>query len=92
MKMKHWFIVIIAIVLLALHERLSATKYWFLGGLLPLAGAGAAVYQLCIMKMTLPTEGMIAYIVFFAVTLLLWVVGRYEYKQKELNKMKAKDI
>ena len=40
--MKHWIIVIIAIALFFLHERLSATKYWFLGGLLPLAGIGVA--------------------------------------------------
>ncbi len=90
--MKHWIIVIIAIALLVLHEKLSAAKYWFLGGLLPLAGIGTMVYQLCIMKMTLPTEGIIAYIVFFVAALLLWIIGRYEFKQKELNKMKAKDI
>ena len=43
--MKHWIIVIIAIALFFLHERLSATKYWFLGGLLPLAGIGVAIYE-----------------------------------------------
>jgi len=90
--MKHWIIVMIAIGLLALHEKLSTTKYWLLGGLLPLAGVGAAVYQFCILKMTLPAEGIVAYIVFFAVTLLLWMVGRYEHRQKELNRMKARDI
>lgn len=29
--MKHWIIVIVAITLMILHERLSATKFWFLG-------------------------------------------------------------
>ena len=90
--MKHWIIVIIAIALFFLHERLSATKYWFLGGLLPLAGIGVAIYQLIILKTTLSTTNIIAYIVFFAVSFLLSIVGRYEYKQKEINKMKAKDI
>lgn len=90
--MKHWIIVIIAVVLFALHVRLSATKYWFLGGILPLAGVCAAIYQLFIIKTTLSTANIIAYIVFIAVSIILWIIGRYEYRQKELKKMKAKDI
>ena len=90
--MKHWIIVIIAIALFFLHERLSATKYFFFGGILPFAGIGVEIYQLIIIKTTLSTTNIIAYIVFFAVSFLLWIVGRYEYKQKEINKMKAKDI
>ncbi len=35
---------------------------------------------------------MIAHVVFFIVTILLWIVGRYEYRQKELKRMKAKGI
>lgn len=90
--MKHWIIVGIAIVLMYLHERLSATKYWYLGSLLPLAGIGALVYQLLLTSISFSLESIIAYIVFFCVTIILWVLGRYEYKQKELKRMKAKDI
>ena len=90
--MIHWGIVIIAVALFALHERLSASKHWFFGGLLPLAGAGALVYELCVRKSAWTTESMIGYLVFFAVTLLVWGIGRYEYRRKELAKMQAKDI
>ncbi len=90
--MKHWIIVGFAIILLFLHERLSATKFWFLGGVLPLAGIVTMIYQLVLTKIHFSVESIIAYIVFFIVTILLWIVGRYEYKQKELNRMKAKDI
>ncbi len=90
--MKHWIIVGFAIILLFLHERLSATKFWFLGGVLPLAGIVTMIYQLVFTKIHFAMESIIAYIVFFIVTILLWIVGRYEYKQKELNRMKAKDI
>lgn len=90
--MKHWIIVSIAIGLFVMHERLSASKYWFLGGLLPLLGAGAAIYQFLFAKILPITQNIIAYVVFFAVTLLLWIAGRYERKQKELRKMNAQDI
>ncbi|MEY8424567.1 hypothetical protein AALB52_17870 [Lachnospiraceae bacterium 38-14] len=90
--MKHWIVVIAAITLMFLHERLSTTKFWFLAGVLPLAGIAAMVYQLVISKTYFSTQLIIAYAVFFIVTILLWVVGRYEYKQKELKRMKAKDI
>jgi len=90
--MKHWIIIIFAIGLMAAHNRLSASKYWFLGGLLPAAGTGTAIYQFIFVKITPTAEGIIAYVVFFAVTLLLWLVGRYDHKQKELKRMKAKDI
>lgn len=90
--MKHWIIVGIAIVLMCLHERLSATKYWLLGGLLPLVGIGALFYQLLLTSISFSMESIIAYVVFFCVTILLWILGRYEYKQKELKRMKAKDI
>ena len=52
--MKHWMIVLAAIALLFLHERLCATKFWFLGGTLPLAGMGALGYQLAIAKIHFP--------------------------------------
>ena len=90
--MKHWIIVIVAITLMVLHERLSTTKFWFLGGVLTLAGIAAMVYQLIISKTYFSTQLIIAYVVFFIVTILLWIVGRYEYRQKELKCMKAKDI
>lgn len=90
--MKHWIIVGIAIMLMCLHEKLSATKYWFLGGLLPLAGVGAFIYQFFWTKIPFSVESIIAYVVFFFVTLLLWLVGRYECKQKELKRMRAEDI
>lgn len=90
--MKHWIMVIIAIGLFALHTRLSASKYWFLGGFLPLAGIGAAIYQLFVMKAALSPETILAYLVFFAASVLLWIVGRHEYRQKEWRKMKARDI
>ena len=90
--MKHWIIVIVAITLIILHERLSATKLWFLSGVLPLTGIAAIVYQLVISKTYFSTQLIIAYAVFFIVTILLWIVGRYEYRQKDLKCMKAKDI
>ncbi|MCR1920294.1 hypothetical protein [Flavonifractor plautii] len=90
--MKHWIIVGIAILLIFLHERLSATKFWALGSILPLAGVAALVYQYAFAKSHFSAQIIIAYVIFFIVTLLLWVVGRYEYKQKELKRMKAKDI
>ena len=90
--MKHWMIVLAAIALLFLHERLCATKFWFLGGVLPLAGIAAMVYRLVISKTYFSTQLIIAYVVFFIVTILLWIIGRYEYRQKELKCMKAKDI
>ena len=90
--MKHWIIVIVAITLMVLHERLSTTKFRFLGGVLPLAGIAAMVYQLIISKTYFSTQLIIAYAVFFIVTILLWIVGRYEYRQKDLKCMKAKDI
>lgn len=90
--MDHWIFVIIAIALLAIHERLSASKHWFLGGILPLTGIIAAIYQFGFVKTIPATKSMIAYGIFFAATLLLWLIGRYEYKQAELKRMKAKDI
>lgn len=90
--MKHWIIVIAAITLMILHERLSAAKLWFLGAALPLTGVAAMVYQLAISKTHFSTQLIIAYAVFFIVTILLWIAGRYEYRQKELTRMKAKDI
>ena len=56
-----------------------------------MAGIAAMVYRLVISKTYFSTQ-LIAYVVFFIVTILLWIVGRYEYKQKELKCMKAKDI
>lgn len=90
--MKYWIIVIVAITLMVLHERLSTTKFWLLGGVLPLACIAAMVYQLVIFKTYFSTQLIIAYAVFFIVTILLWIVGRYEYRQKDLKCMKAKDI
>ena len=90
--MKHWIIVIVAITLMVLHERLSTTKFWFLGGVLPLAGIAAMVFQLVISKTYFSTQLIISYVVFFIVTILFWIVGRYEYRQKDLKCMKAKDI
>ncbi len=90
--MKHWIIVIFAIFLLYLHQRASASKFWFLGRVLPLAGIAAMIYQLLFAKIQFSMENMIAYVVFFIVTLLLWFAGRYEYIQKELKRMKARDI
>lgn len=90
--MKYWIIVIVAITLMVLHERLSTTKFWLLGGVLPLACIAAMVYQLVIFKTYFSTQLIIAYAVFFIVTILLWIVGRYEYRQKDLKRMKAKDI
>lgn len=90
--MKHWMIVLAAIALLFLHERLCATKFWFLGGTLPLAGMGALGYQLAIAKIHFSAQLTIAYAVFFAVTIVLWIVGRHAYRQKELNRMRAKDM
>ena len=79
-------------MLMILQERLNATKLGFLGGVLPLAGIAAIVYQLVISKTYFSTQLIIAYVVFFIVTILLWIVGRYEYRQKDLKRMKAKDI
>ena len=79
-------------MLMILQKRLSATKLGFLGSVLPLAGIAAIVYQLVISKTYFSTQLIIAYVVFFIVTILLWIVGRYEYRQKELKCMKAKDI
>ena len=87
--MQHWIIVGAAIILLYLHERLSATKYWLLGGVLPLA---VMIYQLLIAKIDFSAQIIIAYAVFFMAAVLLWVVGQYEYRQKELKRMKARDI
>ena len=90
--MKYWIAVIIAIALMGLHEKLSETKYWFLGGILPLTCLGMAVYEFGILKEIPKTTYIISYIVLFVVSIVLWAVGRHKYKQKELNKMKAKDI
>ena len=79
-------------MLMILQERLNATKLGFLGGVLPLAGIAAIVYQLVISKTYFSTQLIIAYVVFFIVTILLWIVGRYEYRQKDLKRMKAKEI
>ena len=79
-------------MLMILQKRLSATKLGFLGSVLPLAGIAAMVYQLVISKTYFSTQLIITYAVFFIVTILLWIVGRYEYRQKELKCMKAKDI
>lgn len=90
--MQHWIIVGAAIILLYLHERLSATKYWLLGGVLPLASVAVMIYQLLIAKIDFSAQIIIAYAVFFMAAVLLWVVGQYEYRQKELKRMKARDI
>ena len=45
--MKHWIIVIVAITLMILHERLSTAKLGVLGGVLPLTGIAAMVYRIC---------------------------------------------
>lgn len=90
--MKHWVIVGIAIAIMSLHERLSATKYWFLGSLLPLAGIGALIYQLLFTSISFSIQSIIAYVGFFCVTIIFWALGRHEYKQKELKRMKARDI
>lgn len=90
--MKYWIAVIIAIALMGLHEKLSETKHWFLGAILPLACIGMAVYEFGILKESPKTSYMIDYIVIFGVSIVLWAVGRHRYKQKELNKMKARDI
>ena len=79
-------------MLMILQKRLSATKLGFLGSVLPLAGIAAMVYRLVISKTYFSTQLIIAYVVFFIVTILLWIVGRYEYRQKDLKRMKAKDI
>ena len=79
-------------MLMILQKRLSATKLGFLGSVLPLAGIAAMVYRLVISKTYFSTQLIIAYAVFFIVTILLWIVGRYEYRQKDLKRMKAKDI
>ena len=79
-------------MLMILQKRLSATKLGFLGSVLPLAGIAAIVYRLVISKTYFSTQLIIAYVVFFIVTILLWIVGRYEYRQKDLKRMKAKDI
>ena len=79
-------------MLMILQKRLSATKLGFLGSVLPLAGIAAMVYQLVISKTYFSTQLIITYAVFFIVTILLWIVGRYEYRQKDLKRMKAKDI
>lgn len=79
-------------MLMILQERLNATKLGFLGGVLPLAGIAAIVYQLVISKTYFSTQLIIAYVVFFIVTILLWIVGRYEYRQKKLKCVKTKDI
>ena len=79
-------------MLMILQERLSATKLGFLGGVLPLAGIAAMVYRLVISKTYFSTQLIFAYVVFFIVTILLWIVGRYEYRQKKLKCVKAKDI
>lgn len=90
--MQHWIIVGAAIILLYLHERLRATKYWLLGGVLPLASVAVMIYQLLIAKIDFSAQIIIAYAVFFMAAVLLWVVGQYEYRQKELKRMKARDI
>lgn len=90
--MQHWIIVGAAIILLYLHERLSATKYWLLGGVLPLVSVAVMIYQLLIAKIDFSAQIIIAYAVFFMAAVLLWVVGQYEYRQKELKRMKARDI
>lgn len=90
--MQHWILVLIAIGLLAIHERLSASKYWFLGGVLPLAGVAALVYQFGFANVEWSTRIVIAYVVFFVTTSLIWLIGRYERKRAELKRMKAKDI
>ena len=79
-------------MLMILQKRLSATKLGFLGSVLPLAGIAAMVYRLVISKTYFSTQLIISYAVFFIVTILFWIVGRYEYRQKELKRMKAKDI
>ena len=90
--MQHWILVLIAIGLLAIHERLSASKYWFLGGVLPLAGVVGLVYQFGFANVERSTRIVIAYVVFFVTTSLSWLIGRYERKCTELKRMKAKDI
>ena len=57
-----------------------------------MACIAAMVYRLVISKTYFSTQLIFAYVVFFIVTILLWIVGRYEYRQKDLKRMKAKDI
>lgn len=90
--MKHWIIVGFAILFMILHDRLSAAKYWFLGAALPLAGFGSLVYQLLYEKSHFSGQLRIAYVIFFVTTIWVWIAGRFEYKQKELKRMKAKDL
>ncbi len=90
--MKHWIVVGFAIMALLLHQKLSTTKFWFLGGALPFAGIAAMLYQLLFAKTHFSSELVISYIVFFISTILIWIIGRYEHRQKELKRMKANDI
>ncbi len=90
--MKHASVVLIATILLCLHERLSTSRYFLLGGIVPLLTVIALLYRVFVRKVSFSVEDVIAYIVLFIITLFFWIMGRYEYKKKEIEKMKAKDL
>lgn len=69
--MQYWILVIVAIGSFAIHERLSISRYWFLGGMCPLTGVAAAIYQFGFVHTELSAKILMVYVVFFAITILI---------------------
>lgn len=65
--MQYWILVIVAIGSFAIHERLSR----FLGGMFPLTGVAAAIYQFGFVHTELSAKVLMVYVVFFAITILI---------------------
>ncbi|KAJ49628.1 undecaprenyl pyrophosphate phosphatase UppP [Clostridium tetanomorphum] len=85
-------VIIIAIAQVVLSNT-NKRKYWFLGGIIPLALLAVGIYGVVCGKIDSSLLSIVKIIVFpIIISLLIWADGYAKTKKKELEKMYAKDI
>lgn len=93
--MRYILALAIGIGIIALQVYLSRSKYWIFGGIIPLCFTIFTVWCFSFHTLKLSFSTVCPFILFIIALLSDWVEGRNNFKkkqQKELEKMKAKDL
>ncbi|MCI1965378.1 MAG: hypothetical protein LKJ17_04500 [Oscillospiraceae bacterium] len=93
--MKYVLGIVIVIALLAIQHLLSTRKNWLWGGILPVLSIPFAIWVIINRSLPVCFDTLFPFVGLLLVLLFIWSDGREHLRkkqQKELDKMKAKDI
>lgn len=84
--------VIITLSITVTQKYLGTRKYWQLGAVIPIIYAIIMSILFYTMNVKLTAKTIVPCVIILVLELFIWLDSRKGYRQKEFNKMKAKDI